>query len=74
MPELLISDPKPFVRQLTINRPDVRNALSNAVLDQIATALEAARDDDAVRAVVLTGGENSSRPAPICANWRSAIR
>jgi enoyl-CoA hydratase len=57
MTDLLISDPKPFVRQLTINRPEVRNALSNAVLDQIATALEAARDDDAVRAVVLTGSE-----------------
>ena len=57
MTDLLISDPKPFVRQLTINRPEVRNALSNAVLDKIATVLEAARDDDAVRAVVLTGGD-----------------
>jgi enoyl-CoA hydratase len=57
MTDLLISDPKPFVRLLTIHRPEVRNALSNDVLDRIATALEAARDDDAVRAVVLTGGE-----------------
>ena len=57
MTDLLVSDPKPFVRQLIINRPEVRNALSAAVLDQIATAREAARDDDAVRAVVLTGGD-----------------
>ena len=53
---LLVTDPAPHVRLLTLNRPDARNALSTALLDDIATALESARDDDAVRAVVLTGG------------------
>jgi enoyl-CoA hydratase len=57
MTDLLIADPKPHVRLLTINRPTVRNALSNALLDRIATALEAARDDESVRAVVLTGSD-----------------
>jgi len=57
MTELLITDPKPYVRLLTLNRPEVRNALSNAILDQVATALEQTRDDDNVRAVVLTGGD-----------------
>ena len=57
MTDLLVTDPKPHVRLLTINRPTVRNALSNALLDRIATALEAARDDEDVRAVVLTGSD-----------------
>jgi enoyl-CoA hydratase len=57
MTDLLITDPRPHVRLLTINRPAARNALSNALLDRLATALETARDDDAVRAVVLTGSD-----------------
>jgi enoyl-CoA hydratase len=57
MTELLVTDPKPHVRLLTLNRPEVRNALSNALLDLVATTLEAARDDDNVRVVVLTGGD-----------------
>jgi enoyl-CoA hydratase len=57
MTELLVTDPRQHVRLLTLNRPDVRNALSNALLDQIATALETARDDADVRVVVLTGGD-----------------
>ena len=57
MTDLLVTDPKPHVRLLTINRPTVRNALSNALLDHIATALETARDDEDVRAVVLTGSD-----------------
>lgn len=40
----------------TINRPQQRNALSSAVLDGIVAALDEAEADDAVRAVVLTGG------------------
>jgi len=56
-PELLVTDPKPGVRLLTLNRPNVRNALSTPLLGQIATALDAARDDEAVRVVVITGGD-----------------
>lgn len=40
---------------LTINRPDRRNALSGAVIRALRQRLAEARDDAAVRAIVLTG-------------------
>ena len=40
---------------LTLNRPQARNALNGALLTQIADALEEARDDASVGAVVITG-------------------
>ncbi|MGE0387583.1 MAG: enoyl-CoA hydratase/isomerase family protein [Gammaproteobacteria bacterium] len=40
---------------LTINRPDRRNAINDAVLAGIAAGLERATADDAVRAIVITG-------------------
>ncbi len=43
------------VARITINRPDRRNAMSYAVMQGLLEALEAARVDDAVRVVVLTG-------------------
>jgi enoyl-CoA hydratase/carnithine racemase len=42
------------VATITLNQPDTRNALSNEVLAELIAAYEAARDDDAVRCVVLT--------------------
>src|SRR4051795_9886494 len=42
------------VATITLNQPDTRNALSNEVLGELVGAFEAARDDDAVRCVVLT--------------------
>jgi enoyl-CoA hydratase len=41
------------VATITLNQPDTRNALSNEVLSELIAAFEAARDDDAVRCVVL---------------------
>ena len=41
---------------LTLNRPQARNALNNALLTQLADALESARDDAGIGAVVITGG------------------
>ncbi|ADO48668.1 2,3-dehydroadipyl-CoA hydratase PaaF [[Enterobacter] lignolyticus] len=43
------------VLQLTLNRPQARNALNNALLTQLAEALEAAQQDDSVGAVVIVG-------------------
>lgn len=40
---------------IRINRPDAMNALSAEVLNGIMVSLEKAREDEAVRAVVLTG-------------------
>src|SRR5919199_51998 len=42
------------VATITLDQPETRNALSDEVLDELIAAFEAARDDDAVRCVVLT--------------------
>ena len=41
------------VVHITLDQPDTRNALSNQLLTDLTDALEAARDDEAVRCVVL---------------------
>lgn len=40
---------------LTLNRPDVMNAWHEAMRDEVLDALHRTRDDDAIRALVLTG-------------------
>src|SRR4051795_4204189 len=42
------------VATITLDQPETRNALSDELLDDLIAAFEAARDDDTVRAVVLT--------------------
>lgn len=42
------------VATIALDDPDTRNALSDAMLDAVIGAFERARDDDAVRVVVLT--------------------
>jgi enoyl-CoA hydratase len=42
------------VATIALDQPETRNALSDAVLDDLLAAFEAARDDEAVRCVVLT--------------------
>jgi enoyl-CoA hydratase len=43
------------VATVTLNRPEQRNALSGQMLAELVDAMERVRDDDDVRAVVLTG-------------------
>ena len=43
------------VATITLNRPDAMNALSLAMKRELLAALERARDDARVRAVLLTG-------------------
>ncbi|KPH00946.1 enoyl-CoA hydratase [Pseudomonas sp. RIT-PI-q] len=45
------------VAVVRIDRPEVKNALNGAVREQLATIFRALADDDRVRAIVLTGGE-----------------
>ncbi|MEO8814167.1 MAG: crotonase/enoyl-CoA hydratase family protein [Mycobacterium sp.] len=45
---------------ITINRPDARNAINAAVSIAVGDALQQAQDDDAVRAVVITGAGDKS--------------
>lgn len=56
MSETVASEtPAEGVRQITMNRPDRRNALDRATYQGLIDALAAADADAAVRAVVLTG-------------------
>lgn len=52
---ILLSEDHGAVRVLTMNRPEVRNALSTELFEALYAALGEADADDAVRAVVLTG-------------------
>jgi enoyl-CoA hydratase len=56
MSVLLVDDEGP-VRVLTLNRPESRNALSGELISALFGALEAADDDPAVLAVVITGAD-----------------
>src|SRR5690242_11205217 len=42
------------VATLALDQPQTRNALSDELLDDLIAALQSARDDEAVRCVVLT--------------------
>lgn len=53
--ETLVYEVADGVATVTFNRPEVRNALNRAVLADLVAALAAARDDEGVGAVVLTG-------------------
>jgi enoyl-CoA hydratase len=52
---IAIDEPLERVRRLTLNRPEKRNALSNALRGELFAALEAADRDDAVSVMVLRG-------------------
>lgn len=52
---LLIDDPAPRIRRLTLNRPEKRNALNNALRGAVFRALEEADRDDAVRVTIIRG-------------------
>jgi enoyl-CoA hydratase len=53
--ENLIVDRRDAVALLTIDRPKVLNALDSATLDELRRALLACRQEDGIRAVVITG-------------------
>ena len=57
--ETLIYETSDGVATITLNQPDTRNALSNELLGELIDAFEAARDDDAVRCVVLTSSHET---------------
>jgi enoyl-CoA hydratase len=55
MGEELLYDVQDGVATVTLNRPEQRNALNGELLASLVEAMMRARDDDEVRAVVLTG-------------------
>jgi enoyl-CoA hydratase len=54
---VISTDPHPHVRQLILNRPDKRNALSNELIATLAAACRHAAADPEVRCVVLSGSD-----------------
>ncbi|HVL31123.1 MAG TPA: enoyl-CoA hydratase/isomerase family protein [Solirubrobacteraceae bacterium] len=83
---LVASEDRDAVRHVVLNRPEKRNALSGAVVDELGTALRAAAADPGVRVVVLRGegpvfssGMDTADLAELAANpsrlhdWRAAI-
>jgi 3-hydroxypropionyl-coenzyme A dehydratase len=53
--EQLLYDVSDGVATVTLNRPEQRNALSAELLEELVDAIRRVRDDDQVRALVLTG-------------------
>ncbi len=52
---LLVDQPRPGVGRITLNRPRVMNAYSFAMTQELLAALATYRDDDDLRALILTG-------------------
>ncbi len=56
-PAILHVERRPPVAVLTLNRPEKRNALSVALLQAIRAALQELGKEEAVRVLILTGGD-----------------
>jgi enoyl-CoA hydratase len=52
---VLIDDPAPQVRRITLNRPEKRNALNHALRGGIVRALQEADQDPGVRVMIVRG-------------------
>ena len=52
---LLVDAPRPYLRRLTLDRPEKRNALHNALRGELFDALERADRDETVRVIVIRG-------------------
>ncbi len=66
MEELRRDSPAPGVLRLTLDRPDVHNAMTIALQRQIDVTLSEAAQDDSVKVVILAGaGERT-----FCAGYR----
>ena len=53
--ENLLYELKDQIARITFNRPNVLNALNRKTMEELADCLEAARRDDSVRVLILTG-------------------
>jgi len=50
------------IARLTLNRPQVLNALSNALLDEMVAALKEAEQDNGVRVIIIKGAGRAFAP------------
>ena len=58
------------VATIALDQPETRNALSDELLGELIDALGSARDDPAVRCLVLTS--THERCSPAAATWRAS--
>ena len=58
--ENLLYDVKDQIATITFNRPKVLNALNRKTVEELGDALNRAREDSAVRVLILTGGGEKS--------------
>lgn len=56
---VLVDDPAPHVRRVTLNRPEKRNALNHALRGGILEALEEADQDENIRVMIVRGAGKS---------------
>lgn len=56
---LLVESPEEGIALVRLNRPEVLNALNDALMDELAAALQQLDKDDSVRCIVLTGSERA---------------
>lgn len=56
---VIIDDPAPHVRRVTLNRPEKRNALNHTLRGNLIDALQAADQDDDVRVSIVRGAGTS---------------
>jgi enoyl-CoA hydratase/carnithine racemase len=52
---LLYEAVEPGIVKITLNRPEVRNAINDQLITDLLSAYESARKDDRVKAVIVTG-------------------
>jgi enoyl-CoA hydratase len=52
---VLLDDPAPHIRRITLNRPEKRNALNHRLRGQLIAALQQADADDDVRVTIVRG-------------------
>ncbi|HZQ58007.1 MAG TPA: enoyl-CoA hydratase-related protein [Acidimicrobiales bacterium] len=52
---VLIDEPAPMVRRITLNRPEKRNALNHALRGDLLNALKEADQDESVRVMIVRG-------------------
>jgi len=53
--KFLLYEKKNRIATITVNRPEVRNALTQALMEELGGAIELAETDDEVRALIITG-------------------
>ncbi len=65
MPEPVKLSLENAIAVVTLNRPDVRNAIDDAMRAELVVVLEQVSNDPQVRAVVITGEGRRSAPVAI---------